>query len=127
MNSYFIAAGCLVFIIGLTHSVLGEIRIFRRMRRRGGLIPTEGSPILMEGYVRILWASWHIVTVFGWGLGVILLRLSFPSSEHTLQEFVLNTTLFSMLTAALIVLVGTKGKHPAWLGLLGVAILLWIG
>jgi len=126
MNSYFVAAGCLAFIVGLIHSVLGEILIFRRMRR-GGIIPTEGSPILRERHVRILWASWHIVTVFGWGLGAIMLRLSFPSSGHTIQEFVVNTALFSMLTASLIVLVGTKGKHPGWLGLLGVAIFLWIG
>ena len=32
-----------------------------------------------------------------------------------------------MLTASLIVLIGTKGKHPGWLVLLVIAILSWIG
>lgn len=125
-NAFLFAAGCLTIIVGLIHSVLGEILIFRRMRS-GGLIPTEGSPILRERHVRILWASWHVVTVFGWGFGALLLRLSFPLSEYTLQTFIENAALFSMLAASLLVLVGTKGRHPGWLGLLGVAILLWIG
>ncbi len=126
MNSYFVAAGSLAFLVGLVHSVFGEVLVFRRMRQ-GGLIPTEGGAILREQHVRILWASWHLVTVFGWGFAAILLRLSFPSSEYAFQVFVEKTVLFSMLAASLIVLVGTKGKHPGWLGLLGVAVFLWIG
>ena len=125
MNVYLITAGCLTFIVGLVHSILGEILIFRKMRQKG-FIPTQGGPILKERNVRIIWASWHLVTMFGWGLSVILVRLSFPSSEQTLQVFVENTILLSMFVASLLVLVATKGKHPGWLGLLGVAILLWL-
>lgn len=126
MNTYFVVAGCLAFVVGLVHSVLGEILIFRQMRK-SGFVPTEGSPILRERHVRILWSSWHLVTVFGWAFGAILLRLSFPSSQYIVQAFVEDAIMFSMLTASLIVFVGTKGKHPGWLGLLGVAVFLWIG
>ncbi|MBV7336767.1 hypothetical protein KFU94_52760 [Chloroflexi bacterium TSY] len=121
-----IVAGCLAFAVGLIHSILGEILIFRHMRK-DSLIPTDGSPVLKERYVRILWATWHTVTIFGWGFAAILFQLSFSSSQHISQEFVKNTILFSMLIVSLIVLVGTKGKHPGWLGLLGIAIFLWIG
>ena len=126
MNTYFFVAACLAFVLGLAHSVLGEVLIFRRMRRRS-FIPTEGGPILREHHVRILWATWHLVTVFGWGFGAILLRLSFPASPDAIQATVENSILVSMLAASLIVLVGTKGKHPGWVVLLGIAILLWLG
>jgi hypothetical protein len=125
MNTYFLAAGVLAFLVGLAHSVLGERLIFRRMRS-SGIIPTEGRPILREQHVRILWATWHVATVFGWCLAAILLRLSFPSSEYTTEVFVENTAMLAMLVASLLVLIGTKGRHLGWLGLLGVAVLLWI-
>ena len=126
MNTYFAVAAGLAFLVGVVHSVLGELLIFRRLRG-GSLISSTGSPILRERHVRILRATWHVVTVFAWGFGAILLRLSFSSSQYTVQAFVESAILFSMLTASLIVLIGTKGKHPGWLVLLVIAILSWMG
>ena len=125
MESYLFAAGCLSLALGLIHSVLGEILIFKRMRT-GGIIPTNGHPILQERHVRILWASWHLVTIFGWGLGAILLRYSALNSESSNQLFIENTILVSMLSGAFLVFVSTKGKHPGWVVLLAIAILLAI-
>lgn len=116
------AAGVLAILVGLVHSVLGEILIFNRMRNKG-VVPTVAAPLLRERHVRILWASWHIVTVFGCAIGAILLRLAFPFSENVLQIFIENTIAISMLVSSLLVLVGTKGMHPGWLALLGVAVL----
>lgn len=126
MNAYLIAASCLLFIVGLVHSTIGEIRIFSKMRHKGWLVPTEGGVNISERQVRILWASWHISTILAWGLCIILWRLSFSSSDLATREFILNITLLSTLISSLLVLVGTNGKHPGWMGLLGVAILLWI-
>ena len=64
MNKYLAAAGTLAFLVGAIHSVLGERLIFRRMRI-GTIIPTNGGKVIGEGHVRIIWASWHIVTLFG--------------------------------------------------------------
>jgi len=125
MESYLLAAGCLSLALGLIHSVMGEILIFRRMRN-GHIIPTNGHPILKERHVRILWASWHLVTIFGWGLGAILLHYSLYSSEHSNQLFIENTVLFSMLSGAFLVFFSTKGRHPGWVVLLAIAILLAI-
>lgn len=123
MQNYTLAAGILAIAVGLAHSVLGEVLIFNRMRDKG-VIPTAGAPLLRERHVRILWVSWHLVTVFGCAIGAILLRLSHSFSESNLQLFVENTIVVSMLVSALLVLVGTKGMHPGWLGLLGVAVLI---
>ena len=120
-------AGCLAFALGFIHSILGEILIFKRMRD-GGIIPTNGGSLLEERHVRILWASWHLVTVFGWGIGAILCWFSISSSEETaIPSFVINSVVMAMIAGATVVLVGTKGKHPGWVILITIAILSWIG
>ena len=126
MNPYFAAASVLAFLVGLIHSVLGEVLIFRRMRQ-GGFIPTNGAKLLGEGHVRILWASWHVLTVFGWSAASILLWLSRANAQPSMQGFVSGAISISMLAGAALVLVGTKAKHPGWVGLLGVAVLAWLG
>jgi ABC-type Mn2+/Zn2+ transport system permease subunit len=126
MNSYFVAAAFLAFLVGLVHSILGEVLIFRRMRR-GGLIPTEGGALLRESNVRILWASWHVLTVFGWLVAAILFWLSRQSSQQSSHAFIESAIIVSMLAGSAFVLVGTKARHPGWVGLLGVAILVWMG
>ena len=125
MKTYIFIAGILAIIVGAAHSVLGEILIFRQMRV-SGIIPTNGAPLLKERHVRILWASWHIVTVFGWAFAAVMMRLAFPTDNDLLQTFVKHTIIASMLVSALLVLLGTKGRHPGWLGLAGVAVLVWL-
>ena len=124
MQTYFFIAGSLCLVVGLIHSVLGEVLMFSRLRDTG-LVPTRAAPPLQERHIRILWASWHIVSVFGWALGAILLRMAFPSTDYMLHLFVKDTIVVSTLVSALLVCVATKGRHPGWVGLLAVAVLTW--
>ncbi|MEO8224265.1 MAG: hypothetical protein ABI661_05625 [Gammaproteobacteria bacterium] len=126
MNRYYAAAGIIAILVGLIHSVLGERLIFVRMRK-AGLVPTVGSPRLEERHVRILWASWHVLTVLGWGIGAILVWLSLPSSSAVPREFLVQAIVAAMLGGSLLVAVGTKGRHPGWIGLLAVAVLAALG
>ena len=126
MNWYFIAAGILAFVVGLVHSVLGERLVFSRMRATG-LIPTNGGTVLREHHVRILWATWHVVTVVGWCIAALLVWLAFPSSTQAVRSVIAPMVVVSMFASSLLVLVGTKGKHPGWVGLLVVAALAAIG
>ncbi|MBP6668824.1 MAG: hypothetical protein KA180_05215 [Gemmatimonadales bacterium] len=125
MNQLLLAAAVLTFVVGLGHSVLGEHLIFRRMRQ-GGLIPTNGGKVIGEGHVRILWASWHTLTVFGWCMGLVLVWLARAPHEHPLTAALSRAILVAMLLGAALVFVGTKAKHPGWAGLLGVAVLIWL-
>ena len=127
MNAYLIAAAALAFVVGLVHSVLGEIMIFRRMRKPGRVIPTDGGAILLGSNVRILWASWHVLTVFGWGMAAILVWLSQPISGSADDAAIVHVIGMSMLIGSVLVLIATKGRHPGWIGLLGVAVLVWLG
>jgi hypothetical protein len=126
MNMYFVAAGIMTFAIGLVHSILGERLIFRRMRS-AGFIPTNGGQVLREPHVRILWASWHLVTVMGWCIAAGLFWIALPSSMHLVQSVVPKVVAASMLASSFLVLIGTKGRHLGWVGLLGVAILTAFG
>ena len=107
-------AGCLVIVLGLVHSLLGEWLIFRHLRD-SGIIPTKGGALLEEKQVIILWASWHLVTVFCWGIGAILCGFYISSAEIVVPSFVINSVALSMISGAVLVLLATKGKHPAWI------------
>lgn len=52
-----------------------EVLIFRKLRR-DRFIPSIGGSLLSESNVRILWASWHALTVFGWAIAFLLFWLS---------------------------------------------------
>jgi hypothetical protein len=127
MNAYFIAAAALSFLVGLVHSVFGEIMIFRRMRKPGRIIPSDGGMLLLGSNVRILWASWHALTVLGWGMAAMLVRLSLPASRAVGDGIIEQSIAISMLASSVLVLIATKARHPGWIGLLGVAVLVWLG
>ena len=126
MNSYLMAAGVMAFIVGLVHSMVGEILIFRGLRSRG-IVPTDGGQLLRERHVRILWASWHLVTVLGWCLAAVLVWLAQDPSRSESHQFIGRAIAAAMLVSAAFVFVGTKGRHPGWVGLLGVAVLVLMG
>ncbi|MBI3898274.1 MAG: hypothetical protein HY308_08250 [Gammaproteobacteria bacterium] len=126
MNWYFVVAAALAFLVGLVHSVLGEKLIFHRLKE-GGFVPTNGGNVLDEKHVRILWASWHVLTVFGWCIASVLLRLSLPSASASSAWFVGQAFVVAMLAGSALVFIGTRAKHPGWAGLLGVAVFVWLG
>jgi hypothetical protein len=123
MNTPLLLAAAGLALIGLVHSVLGEVLVFRKLRTHG-LVPTAGYPVLRERHVRILWASWHLVTVLGWALGALLWRMGGGSWGNDLATWVDNTTTLALLVCALLVGFATKGRHPAWCALLVVAVLV---
>lgn len=125
MNRFLAIASVLAFLVGLVHSVLGERLIFRRMRQ-GGFMPTNGARLIGEGHVRILWASWHALTVFGWCIGAMLFWLS-QGPPSPAYAFFANAIIVATVVAAALVCIGTQAKHPGWVGLLGVAALTWLG
>ena len=122
MQTVLVAAAILTFLIGVAHSALGEAMIFSKMRQ-GALVPTHGRPVLRAGHVRILWASWHVLTLFGWAMAAMLLRLSSAETPHA--DVFLDCIATAMLAGAMLVLFATRGRHPGWLGLSLVAMLIW--
>lgn len=122
MQILLLVAGVITAATGLIHSVLGEILIFRHVRN-GGLVPAVGAPPLRERNIRIIWATWHIATVFGWAFAGVLFRLAFGHPSPS--SLILSAIVFAYLGGAILVLIGTKGRHPGWIALSAVAALTW--
>ena len=123
MNSYFALAAVLAFIVGLTHSIVGELLLIRRLSN-DCLPALAGSKDLARDTLR---ATWHLPTALAWGIGAILLRISLPSSPSSNLAFIEGAIALSLLACALVFLFSTKAKHPGWAGLLAVGLLVWLG
>lgn len=127
MNGYLAASGIVTFLVGLIHSVLGERLIFQRLRTSGEWIPTQCGPKLREPHVRILWVSWHLSTLLGWALCATLVMLSLPAARSWPTQPILAAIVAGLLCSSALVFLGTKGKHPGWIGLLVAAVLALLG
>lgn len=125
MNLYLVIASVLMIIVGLIHSVLGEKLIFSRLRI-GSIVPTSISPPLKERHIRIIWASWHIVTFFGFGFAALLYWLALPTTNIEVGTNIKLAIVIPTVLAALLVLGATKGKHLGWLGLLLIGVFTWL-
>lgn len=125
MDVFVFAAGVLAFVTGLAHSVLGEIMIFRNLRR-GGIVPDKAPPPLQLRNIQIVWASWHAITVFGWAFAAVLVQLSMVGSDDSLRSTVYWAVIAANAGASALVLFGTRGRHPGWVALLLVAVLVQI-
>lgn len=122
MNTWLLCSALLTLVIGLVHSVMGEQRIFRHLRA-GGIAPTQGGPALREFQVRILWASWHLATCFGWAISALLFWLAAPGVAPDTRHGLVWIAVLALAAAALIVAGATRGRHPGWIAMLIAAVL----
>jgi hypothetical protein len=117
-------AAMLLVATGLVHSLLGEWLIFRHLRQ-GTLVPQLEAHPLRSRHIRILWATWHLASVFGWGFALVLWDLA-AAPEAPMRDLVLRAVSGAGAGGAILVLVGTRGRHPGWVALGGVAVLCWL-
>jgi hypothetical protein len=126
MNTGFLLAAVLTALIGLVHSVLGERLVFSRMRQRAW-VPTEGGSMLREHHVRILWASWHALSVLGWGQAALLFWLAQAAQAPLAQSAIPLVLAATCAASSCLVLIGTRGRHLGWVALLVAAALTLAG
>jgi len=129
MNIYFLTAGILCLLLGLVHSILGERLIFRSKRQKGSLVPTKTSTLLKKPHLRIIWATWHFASIFGWCVGALLIKIALEPQrlDHNLLDFIINSTIITVFTSSLLVIIGTKARHPGWVVLFLIGLTLMIG
>ena len=120
MNGWLVAAAAVLALTGLAHAVIGEWRIFQALRR-GGVVPTGGQPVLRAFQTRILWASWHLVTVLAWALAALLMWLAQPAARAASAGVVEQISVAALVAGAGLVLWSNRGRHPAWIALLAAA------
>ena len=124
MQTYFFSAAIVSVLVGIVHSLLGGLLIFKKLRKTG-LVPTEAAPPLQSRNIRILWATWHLASVFGLGFAAILFAAA--TGHAALDSITIAAMICAFVGGSALVLIATKGKHPGWVGLLAVAVLLYLG
>jgi hypothetical protein len=125
MHALIDTAALLAAVTGIVHSLLGEWLIFRHLRQ-ASLVPSLPAPPLQSRNVRILWATWHLASVFGWVMAGLLWQLARNPGVALSADLVLGAAAMGFLAGALLVLVGTRGRHPGWVALGAVGVLSWI-
>jgi hypothetical protein len=123
MQTSLTLAAALLIATGVVHSFLGERLIFRHLRQ-GTLVPQIGAPPLQARNIRILWATWHLASVMGWGFAAILWGMA-AAPEAQVHSLVLKAVSGATAMGAMLVLFGTRGRHPGWVALGGVAASAW--
>lgn len=109
-------AAVLTVLVGLFHSIAGEIRLVRPLLARADL-PTLGHG---AWYARaLIRTAWHITTLTWWGIAAMLLVLHrTPLREHAPMLWII-CAVFAVSGVAALVL--SRAKHPAWLAFLPIA------
>lgn len=120
MNTPILIAAVLCALLGVIHSVLGERLIFARLHahRRG-----EGPHVLSAQRIRVLRATWHLVSLLALSLAAVLWLLAQPDAAGLANDLTI-ILLGTFLLAGLYWLLATRGRHPAWVVLLLIAGLL---
>jgi hypothetical protein len=118
-------AAVLALVTGVVHSVLGETLIFRHLRA-STLVPALPAPPLKERNVRILWATWHLASVLGWAFAGLLWQLARETGGALPANSVLGASAAAFVAGSVLVLVGTRARHPGWLALGAVGVLSWM-
>jgi hypothetical protein len=121
MNTALLVAAALILALGLVHSVLGERYILIRLFRRTDLPRLFGSDLFVRRTLRF---AWHLTTVVWLGVAAIFVQVARgPLSASQLGQILALTALAS----AVVALVGSRGRHPAWLVFLVIGLCAWLG
>ena len=122
MKASLLIAAVLLLLLGLVHSVLGERYILVRLFRRDNLPRLFGSDVFTKRTLRF---AWHLTTVVWLGVAVLLVRMA---GAQTLGAPEIGGTVAATAgVSALVALVGSRARHPAWIVFLVVAGLVWAG
>lgn len=123
MNLYLAAAGGLSILLGLAHTIIGEYLIFRRLRSKAATASTPD--MLPVRHLAALWSSWHLLTLLAGGIGSVLIWMAGqpPAANLAVLKAILAAT---FLASAVFWILGTRGRHPAWLVFLTIAILIQV-
>jgi|SRR5947207_15000711 len=119
MNMWLFVAAVLAFLLGATHSFLGERFILRPLF--GMELPKLlGSSRFMR---RTVWFGWHLTTVLMWGMAALLFNMSLGTGSLISARTIIGYVFAICAVGALLV---TRGKHFSWVIFGIIAVLTFI-
>lgn len=120
MTAGLLVAAALAFLVGLAHSYLGERYILIRLFRRRDLPKLFGDDLFTRRTLRF---AWHVTSIAWWGFGALLVLLARGATARELLLAIAAT--FAAIGAT--ALVGSRGRHLAWIVFLAIATLSALG
>lgn len=130
MNLHLVFASLLIFLLALAHSVLGEIKIFRRFKDVQGLPPFSGIPLFRKrekATEQTLRMVWHVATLLGCGFSAVLAFLSCQVIFNEGEVQIIQVISITMFSCSLTALCMSKGNHSAWIIFLIIGVLCLLG
>jgi hypothetical protein len=119
MNPYFVAAAVLAVFLAAAHSYLGERYILVPLFRRDSLPKLFGGTDFTQRTLRF---AWHLTSLAWIGFAGVLLALESDGGVR-----VADVVAFTFAASGLLTLVGSHGRHLAWIVFLAIAGLVWLG
>ena len=109
-------------VLAILHSYAGEIRLLRPLLQ-GNDLPTLNDSI---DYTKVIlrWA-WHLTSLAWFGFGAIFLGLMQVAPDERRLPLLILTGILAL--SGVIVLIVTRGRHPAWIFFLIAAVCAWMG
>ncbi len=120
MNTPLAFAGFLTILLGVVHSLGGELEVLPKLE---GMRDQRGQPYVSGWSRQVLRGTWHTLSFFGFGLGLVLFVMAFPGLNQQItvtQAISLSTLLVGGYWAVI-----TRFWHPAWVVFVLVSILCW--
>src|SRR5437016_9525961 len=119
MNAALGTASILTLAVAAAHSYLGERYILIRLFRTAAIPHLFGSDVFMRRTLRL---AWHLTTIAWMGAAALFWVLGRGPPRDGIR--VLSGT---FLITALVILVGSRGRHLAWPVFLAIAVAAWFG
>lgn len=110
--------------LALVHAVGGEAMIFPHRAKFRGLPRFLGRDELALRTIRV---TWHVATILGVAIATVFARFAAVDQLDESQRFVVRVLAASLAACGLLVLAGTRGRHPGWAGFFVTAALAWAG
>jgi hypothetical protein len=111
-------AAALIVAVGLAHSYLGERYLLRRLFRRADLPKLFGDVAFTKNTLRF---AWHITSIAWFGLAAIVVQMAHPPTAPATTGLIVG---ICFLVQFAIALLGSRGKHLAWIAFLAVGVLV---
>jgi len=122
MSAPQLAAAALCASVALAHSWLGERYVLIRLFRRADLPHLFGSDLFTRRTLRF---AWHLTSVAWLGFGALLVVAARGAEPGGTEG--LRVVAATFAASALVTLVGSRGRHLAWVLFAAIAALAWLG
>ena len=122
MSALLVIGAALAVLLASAHSCLGERYILTRLLRPEGLPRLFGGTEFTKHTLRF---AWHLTSVAWVGFAAVLVALASPARDTGQSVAEVISATFGL--SGLVTLIGSRGRHLAWVVFLTVAALVWFG